>query len=273
MKSQRKAKFVDQMFGPDIDSPAEPLMTEAWEAEKPAERVKLARQALNVDADAIDAYNILGIHAATHAESVALFREAVRIGERLFKPVLDDPEMEWWGFLGTRPWMRAQHNLGLALLNLGDRQDAIAVFARLLSLNPNDNQGIRDVLLKLYCETGDFSACREILQTYAEDGSITFTATALLVDLATRKKIDFAKHFQAIRNSNEFALPMLVLAAREGKWPPSPKLQEGYVQLGSKVEAALYVCEFREAWEKKQKVLPAFLEAYEADLQHAGDDT
>ncbi|MDQ0455183.1 tetratricopeptide repeat protein [Rhizobium paknamense] len=270
MPAVRKAKFVDQAFGPDIDSPADPLLIEAWDAERPSEQVKLARAALNVDADAIDAYNLLGIHAGTHAESVALFREAVRIGERLFKPVLTDPEMEWWGYLGTRPWMRAQHNLGLALMQLEDWQDAIAVFQRLLDLNPNDNQGIRYVLLQLYCRTGDFAGCRPILETYSEDGSVTFPATALLVDLATRKKIDFAKHFQAIRDSNEYALPMLALAAREGKWPPMPKLPGGYVEMGGKAEAALYLREFREAWERRAKVLPAFLEAYDADLKQAG---
>ncbi|HBF28044.1 tetratricopeptide repeat protein [Rhizobium sp.] len=267
----RKAKFnAHGGFGPDIDSPADSILIDAWDAERPSEQVKLARTALNIDADAIDAYNLLGIHANTHAERVALFREAVRIGERLFQSVLDDPDMAWWGYLGTRPWMRAQHNLGLGLIQLGDWQDAIAVFQRLLDLNPNDNQGVRTLLLKLRCQCGDFAGCRSILETYAEDGSVTMTGTALLVDLATKKKADFAAHFEAIREGNAYALPMLALAARDGKWPPMPKLPDGYVEYGSKAEAALYLNQFREGWEKKPKVLPAFLEAYDADLKHAG---
>ncbi len=256
----RKATYSDDVFGPSIDSPADEIINDAWDADTPAKRVNLARKALSVDLDAIDAYNILGIHAETHAERIALFREAVLIGQRLFAAVLDDEDMAWWGFMGTRPWMRAQHNLGLALMTAGDTQDAVAVFKRLITRNPNDNRGIRILLLKLAAEAGNHGDCRLLFADYAEDGSVEFTATHLLVDLATKRKIDFPKHFAAIEDSNRHLLPLLAAAAKNGKWPRAPSTD--MVAWGSKEAAAIYLNEFKAGWQRSPKLLAGFLEGY-----------
>lgn len=257
----RKAIFSNDVLGPCIDSPADEIVDDAWDEETPAKRVKLARKALSIDLDALDAYNILGIHAETLAERIALFREAVLIGERLFAPVLGEEDMHWWGFIGTRPWMRAQHNLGLALLEAGDRAAATAVFKRLLALNFNDNQGIRMLLLKIMAEEKDYSGCKILFADYSEDASIEFVATRVLVDIATKRKMDFPQQLANLDKANAHALPLLVKAAREGRWPATPRAE--MIAWGSKQEAALYLAEFRLAWTVSPKLLAGFLEAYE----------
>lgn len=45
--------------------------------------------------------------------------------------------------LDSRPFMRALHGQGLCLWRLGQIAEARAIFARMLALNPNDNQGAR----------------------------------------------------------------------------------------------------------------------------------
>ncbi|PWE58109.1 hypothetical protein DEM27_02680 [Metarhizobium album] len=266
----RKARYNARGgFGPDIDSPADGILNEAWDAETPGKRTKLARKALSVDLDCIDAYNILGIHAESHAESIALFREGVRIGERLFAPVLDDEDMAWWGFLGTRPWMRAQHNLGLALMAAGDAKEAAETFKRLLKLNPNDNQGVRTLVMKLSAESGDYSDCRILFADYDGDGSIEFVATKLLVDLASKRKIDFRRHFDEIEASNRYFLPLLATAAKSNRWPRA--VSADLIAWGSKEAAAIYLNEFKAAWQRSPKLLAGFLEAYLA--QQAKDRT
>lgn len=258
----RKGKYAREgIFGPEIDSPADELINDAWDASTPAQRIKLARAALEIDLNAIDAYNILGMHAASYAERIAIFREAVRIGERLFQPAFDEPDMAWWGFMGTRPWMRAQHNLGLALMGVGDREEAATVFQRLLALNPNDNQGIRILLLKIATESGDYDACKVLFASYEDDSSTDFITTKLLVDLATKKKVNFGHHFQAIEQTNKHILPLLVLAAN-GKWGKSPNVD--MVAWGSKEEAAIYLHEFKAAWLRKPKLLSDFLLGFSA---------
>lgn len=249
-------------FGPDIDSPADPIVNEAWDAATPARRVKLARKALAADLNAIDAYNLLGLHAETLAERIALFREGVRVGERLFAPAFDDPEMEWWGFLGTRPWMRAQHNLGLALLEAGDKADAADTFRRMLTLNKNDNQGVRMLLLKIAAEDGDYGTCKLLFADYPDDIFLEFPATRLLVDLATKKTVNFAAHAERITQSNPHALALLATAARKGRWSRPPA--DDMVAFGSKQAAAIYLDEFKAAWMRHPKLLARFLEAYDA---------
>lgn len=48
-----------------------------------------------------------------------------------------------WGFIENRPYLRCLHGLGLSHWVLGNVRGALAVFERMLWLNPNDNQGAR----------------------------------------------------------------------------------------------------------------------------------
>ena len=52
----------------------------------------------------------------------------------------------FWGDLDSRPFMRALHGQGLCLWRLGRAEKAREVFAWMLTLNPNDNQGVRFLL-------------------------------------------------------------------------------------------------------------------------------
>lgn len=253
----RKGKLVDDAFGPSIGGPADEIVNDAWDAATPAARVKLARKALSIDVNAIDAYNILGIHAQTVAEKIALFGAAVDVGGELFAPLMEDEEMHWWGFMGTRPWMRAQHNLGLAFLEAGDIENALATFQGLIALNPNDNQGIRYLLLRLFAELGSEENCKKLFEFYPEDSSVEFPATRLLIELSrTKPKKNLGKLLDAVRESNAFVLPMLKLAA-SGKWPPD--FGGDYIAVGSKEQAAIYLNEFRQAWLRHPRIFANLL--------------
>lgn len=48
-----------------------------------------------------------------------------------------------WGLIDNRPFLRCLHGVGLCAWRLGDLRVAKAVFARMLWLNPSDNQGAR----------------------------------------------------------------------------------------------------------------------------------
>jgi tetratricopeptide (TPR) repeat protein len=55
----------------------------------------------------------------------------------------------FWGDVDSRPFMRALHGRGLCLWRLGREDEARHLFAWMLELNPNDNQGIRFLLYDL----------------------------------------------------------------------------------------------------------------------------
>jgi hypothetical protein len=48
-----------------------------------------------------------------------------------------------WGHIDNRPFLRCLNGTGLCAWRLGDRRSAVAVFEKMLWLNPGDNQGAR----------------------------------------------------------------------------------------------------------------------------------
>jgi tetratricopeptide (TPR) repeat protein len=75
----------------------------------------------------------------------------------------------FWGLIETRPYMRARMQLA-EMLQASDRQaEAISHYEALLVLNPNDNQGVRDVLINCYLAVGNLEGVRRLLREYGED--------------------------------------------------------------------------------------------------------
>ncbi len=95
------------------------------------------------DVRCLDAHAHLGNLVFDHfpAEAMRHYEVGVRIGELSlgdgFSGVL------LWGLIDNRPFLRCLHGYGLCLWRLGRTDEAIAVFSRMLWLNPSDNQGVR----------------------------------------------------------------------------------------------------------------------------------
>ena len=107
------------------------------------------REALRLDPGHADAWVHLGnrrfdegrvAEALAHYERGQAAAEARTIGDPARYPG------PFWGDVDSRPFMRALHGRGLCLWRLGRRDDARQVFAWMLELNPNDNQGARFLL-------------------------------------------------------------------------------------------------------------------------------
>jgi len=107
------------------------------------------REALRVDPGHADAWVHLGNvrfdedkldEAMAHYERGQAAAEARVIGEPARYLGV------FWGDLRSRPFMRALHGRGLCLWRLGRADEARQVFAWMLELNPNDNQGARFLL-------------------------------------------------------------------------------------------------------------------------------
>jgi hypothetical protein len=62
----------------DVDE----LIDLAWDASTDAFREKFARQALKIDPEVIDAYNLLALCDRPQAEKIELLEEAVALGKR-----------------------------------------------------------------------------------------------------------------------------------------------------------------------------------------------
>jgi tetratricopeptide (TPR) repeat protein len=226
---------------------AEDLIDKAWDAPNRSKRAHYARLALDADPTAIDAYVALSFTVPTFAEYVALLREAVRLGGIRWRKEIDDG-MEpgfFWSDVDTRPYMRAVHNLALALWSReerGPREEAIELVERLLHLNPNDNQGVRYLALAWYPVLGNWRRCEKILADYSGDGGPECSYARCLA--AFRDKRDPRVHLRQAVSANPY-VPDLLL----GKVRRPPSRSDGYVAVRSPEEALSYVENNREAWE------------------------
>jgi len=100
-------------------------------------------EALGTDLRCLDAHSHLGNLQFKRSPKRAMvhYEIGVRIGELSLPPGFDG--LLTWGRLYNRPFLRCLHGYGLCLWRLGRSTEAEQVFERMLSLNPNDNQGVR----------------------------------------------------------------------------------------------------------------------------------
>ena len=138
-----------QIFGGVADNgdpldAAQQLMYEAFDAESPRRQIELARRALQISPDCADAYVLLAEYASSLEEAISLYEKGVAAGARaLGEKGFREYQGHFWGFLPTRPYMRARAGLADALWAAGKREESVSHYQALLELNPNDNQGIR----------------------------------------------------------------------------------------------------------------------------------
>jgi len=98
---------------------------------------------LGIDLRCIDAHVHLGNLEFERSPERAMvhYEIGIKIGELSLPPGFDG--LLIWGRIYNRPFLRSLYNYGLCLWRLGKPAEARRVFERILSLNPNDNQGAR----------------------------------------------------------------------------------------------------------------------------------
>lgn len=98
---------------------------------------------VGTDLRCIDAHAHLGNLVFDRQPERALvhYEIGMKIAELSLPPGFDGVLI--WGHIYNRPFLRCLRGYGLCLWRLGRLDEAEQVFARILSLNPNDNQGVR----------------------------------------------------------------------------------------------------------------------------------
>ena len=235
------------------ENEAQEIMYDAWEAPTRQRAIALAKKALEVSPDCADAYSLLAEETAKSLEeAIELYRKGVEAGERaLGKKVFEEDVGYFWGILETRPYMRARAGLAQSLWEAGRREEATEHYRDLLRLNPNDNQGIRHLLMPRLIELDHDEDAEKLFRQYEEDG--------MAVWLYSRVLLDFRKHgdgpvattsLKAALEGNGH-VPAYLLGRRK-----MPRILPDYYGYGDDNEAVLYVHENKAAW----KTTPSALE-------------
>ena len=205
-------------------------------------RVALARQALAICPDCADAYAILAERTGDPEEVIRFYREAAAAGERALGSGRFKSDAPFWADVSTRPYMRAVQGLADTCARRGRIDEAIDLYQRLLRLNPNDNQGVREPLAGLLLGTGDDAALEALLDKHAGECEVTLLyARALLLFRKGGKRAGSLKALRRALAENRH-VPAILLD--RGTLPPLP---DRYA-LGSKEEALGTAHEIAGAW-------------------------
>jgi tetratricopeptide (TPR) repeat protein len=139
--------------------------------------------------------------------------------------------------------MRAREGLAEVLWVLGDRPAAIAHLWALLELNPNDNQGVRDILANWLLTVDDAAGVDRLLDRYPDEASAQWAFTKALQ--LFRCEGGGSEAEAALREALEVN-PFVVLYLLGAK--QLPRQLPPYVGLGDENEAVSYVAAAGELW-------------------------
>jgi tetratricopeptide (TPR) repeat protein len=225
---------------------AQEVMYDAWEADDPEKRLALAARALETSPDCADAYVLLAQEAArTLEDAIALYRQGVAAGERaLGKKAFREEVGYFWGLIETRPYMRARQGLAEGLWEAGEREEAVGHYRELLRLNPEDNQGIRDLLMPCLIELGRDADAERLYKRYKND--------PMAVWRYSRALLDFRRHGAGARAAGSLGeaiaenpyVPDYLLGRRK-----PPRHLPAFYGFGDRNEAILYAYGNKAAWE------------------------
>jgi tetratricopeptide (TPR) repeat protein len=246
----------------DARDEAQQLAFDAMEAQTEAQAVKLAKRALRLDPDCVDALVVLGgIESDSPRKMIESLQNAVAAGERsLGAQFIRENKGHFWMLMETRPYMRALEQLASLLCAEGFKLDAIKHYEKILALNPNDNQGVRDPLLGLYLATDNLEGARKLLKDYEEDSMANFAWGRVLERFLSADLPGAAEALKIARKQNRFV--ELYLSGQKGIPREIPEMYS----MGSDEEAVLVLENMSLAWAEHKEALFWLLEQLMKDV-------
>jgi tetratricopeptide (TPR) repeat protein len=224
---------------------AQQLMYDAWEAPTPKKCIDLAVKAIGLSplcADAFDTLARLVAEKGSQAQ-VELLRTAVAAGAAAIgKKGFEECAGHFWGFLETRPYMRARLSLATALWERNERDEAVAHLEEMLRLNPGDNQGLRYVLAGWLLTLGRLDALAALIAEYDEDSTAWLWTQALL---AFRREGDSAQARKRLESAQKQNGHVAAYLLGERKLP---RTMPAYISWGGEDEAIFYASDFSKGW-------------------------
>jgi tetratricopeptide (TPR) repeat protein len=199
----------------------------------------------------IDALHHLAIILDSKGESEEarrLWIRGVEIGRSAFPRKFISGDRFEWSWLENRPFLRCLHGLGTATLTDGDILTATGIFEELLSYNPHDNQGVREVLLEVYLEQNELKKAYDLCKKYPNDTLAGLWYGYPLVLFGLGKREQASKNLKKVlKESPKMAKELL---KKSHKKPKSE--MPGYISVGGWDEAYDYWERFSRFWDTEK---------------------
>lgn len=224
---------------------AQQLVYDAWEAATEEEKESLIFSALKLDPTNVDALLQAAVYAGLGGdEEIQFLRKVVATGEQNLGKDFKELAGHFWGAVETRPYMRARQRLAEALRHANRLDEAITEWTAMLELNPNDNQGVRYILLAALLALNRLEPARKLLQTYPDDVKYnTMFAWGHVLERVLSGALPEAETALTSAREQNPHTQGYVKGHRE-----SPKHLPELYQPGSKEEAICFAKDLRTAW-------------------------
>jgi len=213
---------------------------ELWETGRIRSAKKVYKEVIEEFPDFIDAYHHLGLVYEEEEKDRLAFEnwlKGYQIGKQAFPPdFIPGRDLLRWAFLENRPFLRCTHALGLCFFDGGNLAKGIELFEFIISVNPNDNQGIRILLVDGYLKTGNYMAVLDICDRYKGEFAVEFTygKPYALFKMGDKEKATLLLK-KAIRKSPKVARELL----KKRHTPPKTLFPDRYI-VGGEDEAYYY---------------------------------
>src|SRR5690625_3013608 len=229
---------------------AQDLVYEAQEAQG-IKRKKLIEEALTIYPNSPDAYLLLAEEANSELEFGEILKKAVQVGEKdLGKAFFLENKGHFWMMTETRPYMRAKALHADYLYKIGDEKKAFQQYEEMLRLNPNDNQGIRYILLTMYIETAQYKKAQELINEFSDEGTAIFLFNKILVDYFINGFTNQTKNFIKEANKQNPFIKDYLLGNKK-----APSEHFSHIGFGDETEAIVYVQENIHLWKACPELL------------------
>ncbi len=172
----------------------------------------------------------------------------LRHAEYLLRKIIEQHHAEKfkleWSSIANRPALRLLGRLAMQMRTQKNFAESVRVMEwMVLTLNPNDNQGMRDFLIHDYLRVGRVADAVALGERYPGDmGAIGYGAALALFMAGQNEE---AKEAINIANSYYPEIHKMLLADN----PRQPKLMDGMVKVGGKDEAWFYRKDHLDIWQ------------------------
>lgn len=183
---------------------------EHWWAGDRRGAARLFRRTLELAPQHADAHNHLGIVSLEARKLKAAeqhFRAAIDGGQRHLEH--DGAEVPW-GFIENRPFLRGLANLALVLVEQRKWAEALAIHKRMLTINPDDNQGIRYMVGVECLRVGDNAGALAAFQKCLHEEVGCAFGLALAKLRAQRPTVEIGEALLTGFAANRYVAPMLL---------------------------------------------------------------
>lgn len=181
--------YKDKEYNPVDDKEiAQKYAYDAYFSTNLIERDQLASLAIELDPQNIDAM-LLKVDYIEKAEQSALFKEAVRLGEKQFDPNFESV----WGYIPNRPYLRALFKYGLWCFEQKEFKEAFTLFNKILQVNPSDHQGVRYPAVATLIALNRLEEAESLMSHYQDSDNAFFSWFRWTIE---KKKSFFSKQTQ-----------------------------------------------------------------------------